>query len=388
MSGHNTFVFWQNMPTHHQSPWISVLAGTAGHEVIVALEGGISELRRNLGWRMPDYGVASVEIGLDSNKISRIVDSAGPDAFHVFGGLGAYPGVYSALKRCCAGGRKIGVMSEASSSNGFRGAARVCAGQLKRLRFGRHIDFVLGIGDGPDWFRRLGFDAARIFDFAYFPPFPSPDEEIDTRPWESRDRVRIIYVGMLVRAKGIDRLLNGLSRIDEDEWELALVGTGNDEEHFRSMTSRLGLSDRVRFCGALPNSEAMKVLRGADLLVLPTLSDGWGAVVNEALSRGVPVICSDKCGARKVITACSDIGSVYSSEPEMRAALACWIAKGRRTPDQRRCVMDRGRFLMPEQGAHYFLQVIQHVYGGGTRPTAPWLVAADHAAHAECRSAP
>ena len=42
-------------------------------------------------------------------------------------------------------------------------------------------------------------------------------------------------------------------------------------------------------------------MAAADVLVLPSRFDGWGAVVNEALMVGTPVICSDRCGASDVI---------------------------------------------------------------------------------------
>jgi len=54
------------------------------------------------------------------------------------------------------------------------------------------------------------------------------------------------------------------------------------------------------------------VIRVYDLLVLPSLHDGWGVVVNEALIQGVPALVSDACGAKTLIEV-SGAGSIFEA---------------------------------------------------------------------------
>jgi glycosyltransferase involved in cell wall biosynthesis len=364
-------VFWQNMPTHHQAPWLKALAGHPGVAVWVAIEAGIPAWRRDTGWEVPDYGSAIVTIGLPPSVSRRIIDDAGPDAIHVFSGLGAYPALHQAFIACAGAGRRIGVMAESGSETGNLRFLRTVAGKIKYYRFGRHVQFVLAIGEsGPKWFTNVGFQSDRVFEFAYFPPVPGcvvANESI----WPS-SKVRLLYIGQLIRRKGIDRLLCALAKVAHKEWHLILVGSGDREPVLKVLTARLGLHDRVRFCGMAPNPEAMSVLEGADILVLPSMRDGYGAVVNEALLRGVPVICSDQCGAQQAVKVDPAMGTVHSSFDSLLAALEQWISRGRRSAESVRKVRDLATCLHPEAGAQYFIDIMEHLYGGRPRPDAPW----------------
>jgi glycosyltransferase involved in cell wall biosynthesis len=366
------YVFWQNMPTHLQAPWLAALAQMTEGGVIVALEGDISEERRNLGWGAPDYGLAVVEVGLSPDRIDRIIAASGPDAIHIFSGLGAYKGVYAAFRRCVQELRHVGIMAEASPVRGLRGLARVLAGQTRRLRFGGAIKFILAIGDdGGPWFQRLGFGPDRIYEFSYFPPFPTAIEQSNQEIW-AEPGVRLLYIGQFIHRKGIDRLFEALSRVRSQNWSLCLIGAGPDEPALRVLAHRLLLSSRVRFCPPLDNAVAMSALAGGDVLILPSRFDGYGAVINEALSRGVPVICSDQCGARLMVRMHVELGSVFHSTDSLTAILEHWIAKGRKTPDRSHRVRQLSSRVAPESGAAYFLEIVSHVRGLAPRPTPPW----------------
>src|SRR5665213_4141769 len=105
-----TYVFWQNMPTHIQSPWLAALADKA--QVRVVVESDIPAWRREMGWTSPDYGQASVEVGISPASLDRVVLAAGHEAVHIFSGIAAYPGVHSGFKKCLELGRRIGVLAE------------------------------------------------------------------------------------------------------------------------------------------------------------------------------------------------------------------------------------------------------------------------------------
>ena len=82
------------------------------------------------------------------------------------------------------------------------------------------------------------------------------------------------------------------------------------------------------------NAEAVAEIARHDLFLLPSRFDGWGAVVNEALMCGVPVVCSDNCGAAELLGE-SWRGEVFrtGSAAGLKDILQRWIALGRRTDD-------------------------------------------------------
>lgn len=58
----------------------------------------------------------------------------------------------------------------------------------------------------------------------------------------------------------------------------------------------------VKFLGSRKQSDVPHLLAGRDVLVLPSLYDGWGCTVNEALQQGLYVICSDQCGSKDLLS--------------------------------------------------------------------------------------
>src|ERR1051325_5103774 len=110
----------------------------------------------------------------------------------------------------------------------------------------------------------------------------------------SRARIEILFVGQLVRRKGVDLLLDALAPLwaEYPTLRLTLIGEGDERAALESQAAASGFRDRVTFAGARPADEVRTRLMAADLLVLPSRWDGWGMVVNEALAAGVPAIVS------------------------------------------------------------------------------------------------
>ena len=74
---------------------------------------------------------------------------------------------------------------------------------------------------------------------------------------------------------------------------LTIIGFGEDEDKLKALAK-----ENIRFLGAIPNKELVEYYRDMDAFVLPSKSEAWGLVVEEALNNGLPVIVSDKVGCR------------------------------------------------------------------------------------------
>jgi glycosyltransferase involved in cell wall biosynthesis len=77
---------------------------------------------------------------------------------------------------------------------------------------------------------------------------------------------------------------------------LLLVGEGEQREELEGLAAELGVADRVCFAGSRPWAELPAVYAAADLFVLPSTFEPWGAVVTEAMACGLPVVVSDPVG--------------------------------------------------------------------------------------------
>jgi glycosyltransferase involved in cell wall biosynthesis len=122
-----------------------------------------------------------------------------------------------------------------------------------------------------------------------------PAREKERSGWPPR---LIIYSGRLVREKGVFVLLDAFRLIAPEfpEVGLLIVGHGPEQTALEDSCRRLGL-ERVYFAGAQEYKRMPYFYALADVLVLPTFSDTWGFVVNEAFACGVPAIVSRVAGA-------------------------------------------------------------------------------------------
>jgi glycosyltransferase involved in cell wall biosynthesis len=240
----------------------------------------------------------------------------------------------------------------------------------ERVLLQRDFDFILAMGSqGAEWFRNCGYSGETVFPYAYITEKPAPCER---QRVDSPD-FRLLFVGQLIHRKGIDVLLRALAGLKGVNWRLDAVGGGKEENTLRRLAAVSGIDERVDFAGPVAYSRIGEYMSRADLLVLPSRFDGWGAVVNEALMAGLPAICSDRCGARDIVQA-SRSGSVFRSESveSLAKALAAAISKGKRTfelTEKTRCWSER---LEGPCGARYVLAVMEHVYRGGPTPVPIW----------------
>ncbi|MCK1434944.1 glycosyltransferase [Bradyrhizobium sp. 15] len=109
---------------------------------------------------------------------------------------------------------------------------------------------------------------------------------------------RYLYVGRLSPEKSIDHLILAFDRVKKakSDAKLVLVGSGSEEHQLRHLCRRLGLEDAIEFAGPKSGESLFAEYLKATALVLPSYSEPWGLVVNEALSHGCPVVVSDRCG--------------------------------------------------------------------------------------------
>lgn len=96
------------------------------------------------------------------------------------------------------------------------------------------------------------------------------------------------------------------------EINISYIGAGNKEVEIKSLIKN-HKQIHTTFYGFQNQTKIPELLSTQDVLILPSVYDGWGAVVNEALQAGLYVICSDKCGAKELLKD-SRCGKVFQSK--------------------------------------------------------------------------
>lgn len=120
-------------------------------------------------------------------------------------------------------------------------------------------------------------------------PEPSADQFNGKRP------LQLLYAGQIVQRKGLSYLFDALSRLPAGRVELTLVGS--DPVQMAAALSHAYPSVVARFTGPMAQDRLWRLMAGSDLFVFPSLLEGFGNVLLEALAAGLPVLTTANTGA-------------------------------------------------------------------------------------------
>jgi len=114
---------------------------------------------------------------------------------------------------------------------------------------------------------------------------------------ESPRKFRLLFVGMISLQKGIGYLLEAWKRLNLPAHLAELVIVGAQLDYPRDLI----VSPSVRYVGPMRQTQLREMYAEASMFVLPSVQDGWGMVLSEALAAGVPVLCTDRTGGQDMI---------------------------------------------------------------------------------------
>ncbi len=118
----------------------------------------------------------------------------------------------------------------------------------------------------------------------------------------SESDLLILFVGMNFEVKGLDPLLSAIallkSEYDNDQVKVLVVGKGNNRK-YNALAHKLGIGEQLIFSGVRNDME--RIYQAGDILVMLSKFDTFGMVVTEAMAASLPVIISDKVGAKDLV---------------------------------------------------------------------------------------
>jgi glycosyltransferase involved in cell wall biosynthesis len=147
-----------------------------------------------------------------------------------------------------------------------------------------------------------------------------------------------LFVGRLVPEKGVFDLLLAYAKLNEaTRQQIGLVYAGDGPYRRQLEEQAAGVSGMIRFAGFAQRDQLASYYALAEMLILPTYSDPWGLVVNEAMACGLPVIVSRVAGCAAdlvrehwngLLVSSGDIESLKTAmetiacNPDQRASMA------------------------------------------------------------------
>lgn len=117
----------------------------------------------------------------------------------------------------------------------------------------------------------------------------------------------LLYVGRLSDEKNLNFLINTFAEFTrrvEKSFKLVLIGDGPLKSELKELIEINELQESVELLGNLPQTQLINHYLSAKAFVLPSISEPWGQVVNEAMHFGLPVFISKNCGS--AVDLCSD----------------------------------------------------------------------------------
>ena len=130
----------------------------------------------------------------------------------------------------------------------------------------------------------------------------------------SSDDMVVLFVGAEFRRKGVDRLIPAIG----PGMRLLVVGRGERMNHYRNLAIKCGIADRVRFVGHV--EDVRRYYAAADVFVLPSLFEGFGMTILEAMACGLPVVSSGNTGGAGLIENGRN-GFVFNDQNELPGIL-------------------------------------------------------------------
>jgi glycosyltransferase involved in cell wall biosynthesis len=367
---------WMNYPTFYQGDLFRALTDSGEVDLRVIFAKSMPSDRVDLGWQkdMASYRHRLLD---ERNPVADAMALARAERrrLHIMNGLWAEPSFAAGLVTLAACRSTFAIYSEASEPELPRSTAKkVLKAGYGRMLINKAAGLLPVSHLAEDFFKSLGARERAIYPFGYFRSHGGLADSSSFK--NSQGKIEVVFVGQLVNRKGVDLLIEAISPLFNQHPDLILtiIGDGERKPSLENLVKSLSPGGRVVFEGVISSAETPARIAAADLLVLPSRWDGWGLVVNEAFSVGVPVIVSDRCGTVDLVRDGAN-GYIFRSEDvaDLRRCLSQFIAKRAEWPCFRAAARATGQRISAEQAAPYLVNCLKHMTGATSeRPVPPW----------------
>lgn len=329
-----------------------------GYQVKYISEKKISRDRILLGWEC--IGLDSLDYVLVSghNEIFNLISESPLDSIHICEGIRGNGIVGIAQKELSRNKRIQWVVMETVNINGVLGLIRRIIYRYLLFKKNEDINLYLAIGKSTKtWLIKNGVPEERVCKFSYF----LSNKLMEIRPKKNPiSTFTFVYVGQLVKRKNVKLIIDAMKEFADQDVELLIVGSGALERCLKNYSNDI-LGNKVIWTGSMQMQRVYQTIADSDCLILPSLYDGWGAVIAESLMVGTPVICSDACGASDLIT-CSKMGEVFKSNNlnELIMKMKIILENGPVGEEMREAIRKSAHNLFASQGAKFFEDVLSY----------------------------
>jgi glycosyltransferase involved in cell wall biosynthesis len=131
------------------------------------------------------------------------------------------------------------------------------------------------------------------------------EDEIRRRVFRDSGPRHVVFLGSVIRRKGLHDVLRALTAFDASQWVISVIGRLDVDEAYtqeiKEQIRQARLEDQVTMYGPLPDREIIRLLRSGDVLAMPSSYEGYGIAYLEGMAFGLPAIATTSGAAHEVI---------------------------------------------------------------------------------------
>jgi glycosyltransferase involved in cell wall biosynthesis len=191
----------------------------------------------------------------------------------------------------------------------------------------------------------------------FLPPADREATSAEVRSQIGIDGRYVLYVSNHQRKKNTERLVEAFARVAAAVPDVSLVLTGWHTPRFRlvqEVIDRLGLQPRIKVLGHVPDELLTALYQGADVFALPSLHEGFGLPILEAMACGTPVVTSDVYALPEVAGDAAELVDPYDTEAIAAAIIGLLMDRGRANELRARGVERAASFTWRRSAERHF----------------------------------
>ena len=292
-------LFFQNCLSPHQIPYIKEICHDVRVEKVYLITSRTDyEMRTKMGWNSTQLlqGTSIIfYLRPSDEKLKRLLQNEGIIA--LFSGIRADKDVFRWFKLSLGFHVKRGIITEAPLVYNKPLLFHYMRFLLQDYDYVKNIHYVFAIGSLAVKYYSFWSKKWEVFPFAYCTEYNEVEKKNSSIPTDYH--ARFLFVGSVDKRKNVGIVLKALLVL-RGSLIFDVIGDGPERKRLEDYAVAKHVHETV-FLGKMAMQQVHQIMSQYDVLILPSRYDGWGAVVNEALQRGLYVICSDKCGAKDLL---------------------------------------------------------------------------------------
>ena len=291
-------VIWMNMPSHHQSAFFEAVS-KSGLDLKVCYYSEINEYRKSMGWKERELQTYEINLN-DTKKLDNLLPDWA-DRIHIL------PGIGDKLSRTLMWLFYQKKVDWVHWSEGFDSRPRSILSVPVKFLYTRFIINKLALGllaNGSLAYNQFLTWGVKRHKLAKLPYSISPLQ----KTCSAEKTFTFLFLGSIEKGKAVDILIRAFALLPRNNlFHLKIVGRAPDIKgayplsFYEDLINELGLSKFVSIHPPVPYNQVQDVISSSHVLVLPSKYDGWGVVLNEAVSLDKFVIASDNVGSAETL---------------------------------------------------------------------------------------